>query len=168
MRGCKFVIITLLAIVFAACQAANQTLSPTETMKALNEATKTKDVETVKKLISKGTLNLVEQSAKKQNTTVEELLKKNGGIPFQEFETRSEKIEGEKAIIEVKNNALNSWEAIPFVKEDGVWKVALDVFYENLKKNDEEEMNKSPAVAPLSNSKTETKKPESNSAANKK
>jgi hypothetical protein len=168
MRGYKFVIVTLLTIVFTGCQTAKQTLSPTETMKALNEATKTKDVETVKKLISKGTLDLVGQSAKKQNTTVEELLKKDGGMPFQEFEARNEKIEGDKAIIEVKNNALNSWEAIPFVKEDGIWKVALDVFYENLKKTDEEEMNKVHVAAPLSNSKTETKKPESNSAANKK
>ncbi len=168
MKSYKIIIVALLAIVFTACQTANQTLSPTETMKALNEASKTKDIQTIKKLVSKGTLALLEKAAKTQNTTVEELLKKDNGAPFQELpETRSEKITGDTATIEIKDTATNGWEMIPFVKEDGIWKVALDKFLEDLQKRTPGEMNKTPADAPISNSSDETKKPETNSAVNK-
>ncbi len=142
-------------------------MSPTETMKALNDASKTKDVETIKKLVSKGTLDLLNKAAKDQNTTVDELLKKDDGSPFQELpETRNEKITGDAATIEVKNNATNDWETLPFVKEDGIWKIALDKFMENVMKRTNEEMNKPPA-APLSNADNVTKKPETDSPVNK-
>jgi len=168
MKCYKIVIFVLLATVFTACQAAKQTMSPTETMKALNEAFKTKDVETIKKLVSKGTLDLLNKAAKDQNTTIDELLKKDDGAPFQELpETRNEKISGDAAMIEVKNNATNDWETMPFVKEDGVWKIALDKFMEDVMKRMSGEMNKTPAASPLSNTDNVTKTPESNSAVNK-
>jgi hypothetical protein len=168
MKVYKLTIITLLAIIFTACQTAKQTLSPTETMKALNEASKTKDVETIKKLVSKGTLDLLNKAAKDQNTTIDELLKKDDGSPFQELpETRNENITGDAATIEVKNNATNDWETMPFVKEEGVWKIALDKFMDDVMKRMNEEMNKPPAAAPPSSANNETKTPESNSAINK-
>jgi hypothetical protein len=167
MKSYKFIIVALLAIVFMAC-TANKIMSPTETIKALNEASKTKDVETIKKLVSKNTLALLEKAAQAQNITVDELLKKDNGAPFQELpETRNEKITGDTATLEIKNTATNDWETLPFVKEDGAWKVAFDIFVEDVKKRITEQMNKPPADAPISNDSGETKKPETNSAVNK-
>ena len=166
MKRYKIAFIVVLAIVFTACQTANKIKSPTETMMALHEAAKTKDAETIKKLVSKGTLDLLELSARNKNISVDELLKQENGAPFQEMpETRNEKIFGDAATVEVKYNTSGQWETIPFVKEDGIWKVALDKFMENLMMKARDAMNHPPpSVPPAGN---EAKKPESNSAINK-
>ncbi len=65
-------------------QPQPQTKSPTEVLKTLNEASKSKDVAAIKNSVSKGTLNLLDESAKAQNTTVDELLKKENGAPFKD------------------------------------------------------------------------------------
>lgn len=169
MKIYKFAFLALLTLVFSACQAANdQPLSPTETMKALNEASRKKDVETIKKLVSKGTLELLEQSAQRQETTVDELLRRDEGAPFQELpETRNEKISGDTATIEIKNNATNDWETMPFVKENGVWKIALDRFMEDVMQRMNEEMKELPANPSPAAGSQATPKIESNSAVNK-
>ena len=160
----------LAAFIFAACQSAvnNQVWSPTETMKALNEASRKKDAETIKKLVSKGTLDLLEQSAQRQQTTVDELLKRDEGAPFQELpETRNEKITGDTATIEIKNNATNDWETMPFVRENGVWKIALDRFMEDVMRRMSEEMKEIPANSSPTAGSQALPKIESNSSVNK-
>ncbi len=121
------------AVVSAACHSSsvsnsvNQNPSPMETMKALSEASKTRETAQIKKLISKGTLDLLEDSAQRQQTTVDELLQEDGGAPFQELpEMRHEKITGETATVEIHNTETGEWQPLPFVKENGAWKVALD------------------------------------------
>ena len=150
MKIYKIAVLVLLALMIAACQqAADQTLSPTETMRALNEASKKKDVEAIKKLISKGTLELLEESAKNQNSTVDELLRKDSGAPFQELpEMRNEKITGDTATVEIKNTADENWESMPFIKENGAWKIQLDVFLEDIMKKMNEEMKQVPVNPP--------------------
>lgn len=156
MKVYKLAFVVLAFFIFAACQSAavnNQPLSPTETMRALNDAAKNKDAEAIKKLVSQGTLDLLEQSAQQQKTTVDELLKRDEGAPFQELpETRNEKIEGDAATIEIKNNATNDWETMPFVRENGVWKIALDRFLDDAMKRMNEEMKEIPADSPPANS----------------
>jgi hypothetical protein len=165
MKNYKIILVTVLALVFTACQAANKASSPTETMRALNEAAIKKDVEATKKLVSKGTLDLLEKAAQNQNTTVDELLRKENGAPFQEMpETRNEKITGDTAIVEIKNKATDEWETLPFVKEDGIWKIALDKLMEEIMNKAREEMNEPPAAGNAA----EPQKPESNPAANSK
>lgn len=167
MKIYQIIFIAFLTIFFTACQTTNQTLSPTETMKALNDAAKKKDVETIKKLVSKGTIEQLEQSAKENNTTVDELLKKDEGASFQELpETRNEKINGDEATIEIKNTATNEWVSMPFVRENGVWKIAYDKFVEDVMKKMTEEMKEMPAVSPTSGNEAKPKT-ESNPAANK-
>lgn len=103
--------------------------SPIEVMNALNEAAKTNDAAIIKGLVSKGTLALLEESARQQNTSVDELLKRDDSMPFEEVpEMRNEKITGEKATIEIKNTLSGQYSTVPFVKEDGSWKIALDVY----------------------------------------
>lgn len=172
----------LSALFFIGCNGggklAPQGRTPTETLKALNEASKKKDPAAIKKLLSKGTLVLLDNAAKSANTTSDELLKKEDGAPFQELpEIRGEKIEGDTATVTVKNDVTSEDENIPLVKEDGEWKVALDKYLDELKQRFTEEMNKmKEAETPASNSNSTgnsnsveaPKENKSNSAVNKK
>lgn len=156
----KITMLLLLALVFGACsstqtsntatadqptsdaktnnesQPSNQTAasgSPTEVLKMFAEATKKKDVETIKKTLSKGTMAMVEESAKKQNISVDEMLTKVDNSEVKALpEIRNEKIDGDNATVEVKNEATNDYDVMPFVKEDGSWKIALDKFMESM------------------------------------
>ncbi|MET0752033.1 MAG: nuclear transport factor 2 family protein [Pyrinomonadaceae bacterium] len=170
------------ALFFIGCNSAGklatQGRTPTETLKALNEASKKKDPAAIKKLLSKGTLVLLDNAALSANTTSDELLKKEDGAPFQELpEIRGEKIEGDTATVTVKNDVTSEDENIPLVKEDGEWKVALDKYLDELKQRFTEEMNKmkdaeTPASNSNSNSKSNSvevpKENKSNSTTNKK
>jgi hypothetical protein len=123
---------------------AQPALSPTETLKALNQASMKKDPPTIKSYLSRETLDLFEQVAQEQNATVDELLKRDKGAPFnQPLKIFGEKIEGQTAIVEVEDNVTKNVEKIPFVIENGQWKVAIDQYLENLEPEVEEsESNK--------------------------
>lgn len=147
MKIYQTTIVALIALFVFGCSQARQpqTKSPTEVLKTLSEASKTKDITAIKNSVSKGTLNLIEESAKAQNTTVDELLKKENGAPFKELpEMRNEKIEGDTATIELKNTTSEGWETVPFVIEDGIWKLALDKYLDDFKKKATETMKMPP------------------------
>ncbi|MCD9186170.1 MAG: hypothetical protein LUM44_07040 [Pyrinomonadaceae bacterium] len=113
--------------------------SPTDAMKALNEASKTNDVAAIKGLISKGTIALLEESAKEKQTTVDELLQRDDSMPFEDIpEMRNEKITGDKATLEIKNTLSGEYSTVPFVKEDGSWRIAFDIYLKEI----EEKMRK--------------------------
>lgn len=113
--------------------------TPTEAFKTFTVAAFNKDVETVKQSISKESLKFIEASAKQQNKTVAELLT-GGAVQETERkipEVRNEKIEGDRATIEVKNE-LGIYNKIPLVKENGEWKIALDELSKEAQKKFEE------------------------------
>ncbi len=174
MKKINLTVIALVCAFFiAGCNPASQTKSPTETLKVLNEASKKKDTATIKSLVSKGTLNLLEKNAKTENKTVDEILLKDNGAPFQDLpETRNEVITGDTATVDVKNTVTGEFQQVPFVKEEGVWKVALDKALEDVMKKMREEMNKIPANISIpenaNQSKTESKNSDTNSEPNKK
>ena len=126
-----------LAIVLAAsaCSLLNRS-TPTATFKAFYEASNKKDVPGMKKTLSKGTLDMFDKLAKEQNKSTDEMLKsfdkedKSEKMP----ETRSEKINGDTATLEIKNDKTNKWDTLPFVKENGEWKIALDKFLQDMLK----------------------------------
>jgi hypothetical protein len=106
--------------------------TPTLAYKALYEAVKKKDPEAIKKTLSKGTLEMMETYAGMQKKPFNEVIA--NGLTETTFapklpETRNEKITGEVAILEVKNEKTGSWEALPFAKEDGIWKLAIDTYF---------------------------------------
>ena len=127
-----------LAVIFtvSACSLLSGS-TPTATFKAFYEASKKKDAAGMKKTLSKGTLDMFDKLAKEQNKTTDEMLKevdkddKSEKMP----ETRNEKITGDTATLEVKNDKTNKWDPLPFVKENGEWKIALDKFLEDLMKS---------------------------------
>jgi hypothetical protein len=121
-------LIALCAFIFLACQSAAPTVSPTEVLKAQNEAQKKKDGAAMKQNLSKSSLALIEKAAKAQNKTVEELLTLESPDYKQpeSFEYRNEKIEGDTATVEIKPAGFDAWGKAFFVKEDGRWKYAID------------------------------------------
>ncbi len=128
-----------IALVTIGCNRAGS--SPTATMQAYFEAMQKKDAEALKKTLSKGTLDMFEQFAKAQNPpkTLDEALKTglssttNTGEKMPE--TRNEKIDGDKATLEIKNDKTGQFETVPFVKEDGNWKIAFDQMFRDAFKN---------------------------------
>lgn len=104
--------------------------SPTVAFKMLYEAAQKKDVENIKKGLSSGTLFMMADIAKKQNRPPEEVLKESLTDPDYNSptvpETQNEKINGDEATIEVKAPKTGKWTELPFVKEDGRWKLAYD------------------------------------------
>ena len=155
MKLYKTFLVALCAFAFAACSSLNSTPSPTEVFKAQNEAHKKKDAATMKQNLSKGSLEMMETGAKLQNKTVDEALVADSALTANQpdvFETRNEKITGDTATLEVKNPQDDQWTTMPFVKEDGRWKIAVDKFMQDLmqKANDQTNMpsNVAPPAAP--------------------
>ncbi len=139
MKIYQRIIIALGALFVFGCGAMQPTVSPTETLKTFLEASRKKDAETVKKTISKATLEMAEKSAREHNTTVDALLKREDvQISEQLPEIRNERIEGETATVEIKDSG-NGYETLPFVKENGDWKIAFDKYQELMKKKLAEE-----------------------------
>jgi len=74
--------------------------------------------------LSSESIKMHEQEAKAQNVTLDDIVKRE--TLFSESQNtlyfRNEKIEGDKATLEVKNS-FGSWETVPFVREDNRWKI---------------------------------------------
>jgi hypothetical protein len=100
--------------------------TPTAAFKTLYEAAKANDIEGMKRSMSKKTLELIEKGAAKEKKTLEEAFSEmNKKAPSSTPPTRNEKIDGDKATLEAKNEEKDKWETVPFVKEGGQWKMAF-------------------------------------------
>ncbi|MBA4123751.1 MAG: DUF4878 domain-containing protein [Acidobacteria bacterium] len=149
MKIYQTIIIALVALWFIGCGgAANapQTASPTDVLKTYIEASDRKDLAAVKQTFSKGTMKMYEDAAQKRQISIDEVIKDQFELASSaelksKLELGKETIEGDTAMVEVKDNTTGNLERIPFVKEDGVWKVALDKFMEDLMNKMREEMN---------------------------
>lgn len=143
MKIYKYTFIALVALVFAGCSMLQSAPSPTDVFKAQVEAQKKKDVAAMKQNLSKGSLELIEKTAKQQNKTLDESLAADfpmGNDQSKTYETRNETITGDTATLEVKIPQSEEWVKMPFVKEDGRWKLALDVFMKDLMQKMTEQM----------------------------
>ncbi len=108
-------------------------MTPTETLKALSEASNARDTEKLRSLVSAGTLDLLEEIAKKEGRSVDELLREPDGAPFRELpRLGKEEVEGDRATVEIQNSDTKQFEKLPFVKENGVWKIAIDEYLREL------------------------------------
>lgn len=121
--------IAAVALVTAAACNRGGGSSPTAAFTAFYEASKNKDIEGVKKTFSKTTMELFEKQAKEKNKTVDEMFKlgmEQKPMTDKLPEMRNEKINGDDATLEIKDEASGRWDTLTFVKEDGQWKIALD------------------------------------------
>lgn len=119
----RFAVLLFIPIFLLSC-SDREPATPVETFKTYVKAIQQKDTTTMKVLLSRETMKMHEQEAKAQNVTVDDIVKRE--TIFAEGQTkvefRNEKVEGDRATLEVKNS-FGSWETIPFVREDGEWKI---------------------------------------------
>ena len=124
MRFYKKFTILFAAVLLFACADAEKPSSPLETLKAYTTAIKKKDTTAMKLLLSNASIKMAEQEAKAQNVTLDEIVKRE--TLFREnqstVEFRNEKIDGDRATIEMKDS-FDTWNTVPFVREEGVWKI---------------------------------------------
>lgn len=111
-----------------------KTGSPTEAYEMLYVAVKAKDKDKIRQLMSKGSMGLAEMSAAQQKIEIDKFLE-NGitGTTFSPTlpEMRDERIKDKFGALEVYNSQENRWEDLPFVYEDGSWKLAVGDIFQN-------------------------------------
>jgi hypothetical protein len=115
--------------------------TPLETFKTYIKAIKNKDTATMKLLLTRDSIKMHEQEAKAQAVSLDDIVKKEPLFdPSQtSVEYRNEKVKGDKATLEVKN-PYGVWETVPFLKEDGEWKIDKKAYADQME-NDIEKSN---------------------------
>ncbi len=108
--------------------SAGNPQTPTEAYKKLFEAVKAKDTEAIKSMMSKDSMGLAQMQAGQSKKDISEVLKNafskttfNPTLPA----IRDERIKGSYGAIEVYIPKDGKWENVPFVAEDGMWKLAI-------------------------------------------
>jgi hypothetical protein len=137
----RFLIFSLAGAMFFACSSEPST--PLTTFKTYTKAIKNKDTAAMKVLLSEATLKMHEQEAKAQGVSVDDIVKRETlfGENQTTVEYRDEKITGEKATLQVKTQ-YGSWETVPFVREDGVWKIDKQGYADQMIRESEESIRK--------------------------
>jgi hypothetical protein len=141
------VLVLLTAVLFAGC-ASNQPPAtaggPSDVLRQYVAASQKQDIAAMKNLLSKDSLELIERSARSQGTTTDELLRRESTVKIKNaIETRSEKIEGDAATVEIRNETTGEFDMkMPFVRENGAWKLARDKYIEETLKKANEEVNR--------------------------
>ncbi len=96
----------------------------------------------MKLLLSADSIKMLEQEAKAQNISLDDVVKRE--TLFNENQTsvefRNEKIDGGRATLEVKNS-FGTFETVPFVFEEGEWKIDKKGFADRLIEDIEQENN---------------------------
>lgn len=123
VRWRNLLLILGVAAFMSAC-GAREPQTPVETFKTYIKAYKNKDIRAMKVLLSNATIKMHEQEAKAQNTTVDEIIKRETLLADGQtaIDYKDEKIDGDKATLQFKNS-VGAWETMPFVREDGQWKI---------------------------------------------
>jgi len=117
-------IFLFVAVTLMACGEDKKPASPKETFKTYTKAIKAKDTTTMKLLLSADTIKMHEREAKANGSTVDDIVKRQTLFNENQKELvfRDEKIDGNKATLEIKTPS-GQWQKVPFVFEDGAWKI---------------------------------------------
>lgn len=127
----------VISSVFLAVACGNQPAgsnedSPTGAYKRLYAAVKSKNTEAIKKELSKKSVDFGVMFSQRSGKTVEQAYE--NGFTATTFsptlpEYRDERIKDDMGALEVWNSKDKVWEDLPFVREDGAWKLAVgDLF----------------------------------------
>jgi hypothetical protein len=133
----KTSIVVALAFLGFACQKqsavqTNGAQTPTEAYKMLFAAVKAKDTGKIKQMMSKDTQNMAQFQAERQKDPIEKIYE-NGYTATTLADTlpeiRDERVKDNFGAIEVRNQKEKKWEDLPFIYEEGGWKLAIgDIF----------------------------------------
>ncbi len=102
--------------------------TPTEAYKQLFAAVKSKDIEAIKRNLTKKTVEFGASAAARTGSTPEKMYE--NGFTESTFAAtlptiRDERINGNMGAVEVWSAKKSTWEDLPFMLEDGVWKLAV-------------------------------------------
>ncbi len=124
----RIVLLTVFLAAASGCSSEKPATSPAETLKAYVAAQQKGDIEGMKRLLSRGSIAFIETNAKIQNRSVDDILREETKVKIPNLPvTRNEKIEGETATVEVRDDATGQFDLVyPFVREEGTWKLARD------------------------------------------
>ena len=107
--------------------------TPTGAYKRLYAAVKAKDIEGIKKQLSKKSLDLGKMAGERYKKP-EATWYENGmtGTTFSSTlpTMRDERVNGDWGAVEVWNSKDSRWEDLPFVREDGAWKLAVGEIFD--------------------------------------
>jgi hypothetical protein len=124
-----------LVLLGAACGNGGQAVNdntPTGAYKRLFTAVKSKNTEAIKKELSKRSIEFGVMFAQRSGKSVEQAYE--NGFTATTFsptlpEIRDERVKDNMGAVEVYNSRDKTWEDLPFVYEDGAWKLAVgDLF----------------------------------------
>ena len=97
----------------------------------------------LKQNLSKNSLKSIKETSQRLDMDEEYLIENSLGISKSGFpKIRNEKISGDTATIELKNDLTGKWDQMPFVKENGRWKIDLEKFTEDAVKEFNDNQNK--------------------------
>ena len=102
--------------------------TPTEAYKRLYAAVKSKDTEAIKKQLTKKTIAFGAMTAQRYNQN--EARSFENGLTATTFSEalptiRDERVKDDMGAVEVWNSKDSKWEDLPYIKEDGMWKLAV-------------------------------------------
>lgn len=144
------ILVSLCALVFAACQTAatkstsnNQTVSyqtddkPAKAFERLFAAVKSQNTDQIKNEMSQQTIAFAEGMAGMRSISTAEMLK-NGLLDATTTDAfpalRDERVKDNFAAVEVQNPN-GTWQDVPLVLENGVWKIAIGELWQNTYKS---------------------------------
>lgn len=135
--------IFLLWSVAACSTSAPKPETPLDSLKTYAAAFRKKDYTTMKLLLSSETIKMHQQTAKEQNVTLDDIVgRETLFLPDQKnYVTRNQKIDGDRATIEIKNSN-NKWDTVNFVKEEGIWKLDRKTFADQIIEQNEQDNKK--------------------------
>lgn len=130
---CASIILVFSALMMSSCSGTKEPASPKETFQTYVKALSNNDTKTMKLLLSSETVKMHELEARSQKVPVDEIIRRENLITAGQkvVEYKDEKIEGDKATLQVKN-PYGMWETVPFVRESGEWKIDKKGFADQL------------------------------------
>ena len=93
----------------------------------------------MKLLLSNDTIKMHEQEAKAEGVSLDDVVKRETllGEGQTTVQYRNEKIDGDRATLEFKNQ-YGTWETMPFVRENGEWKIDKKTYLDQMMKDVEQ------------------------------
>lgn len=133
MRLIVILIAIAVSLFAVACGGDSEPASPLKTLQTYQKALKAKDTTTVKMLLTADSIKMLEQEAKSQGLTVDDVVKRETLFSESQrtVEFRNEKIDGQKAAIEIKIGP-DKWDTVPFLFEGDQWKIDKKAYGEQL------------------------------------
>lgn len=88
------------------------------------EAMKSRDEKALRKTLSSDTIKSFEEDMRSENKkSLVDFILELETLPEKPYEVRNEKIEGDRAVAEIKGGSYHVWTKFYFVKEAGEWKI---------------------------------------------